>query len=75
MSRIISRVSLTDDKLAIYPIKGWDKFGNLNLGEAEEVGDWSAGDSTDNIRKPTRLPSMFVTGNKHMRGLFLQEGK
>lgn len=72
MNYLLNLAALNEDRVAIQPIEGWNKRGELRLGDNMKLSDWSILDQTNGKFEVTRVPEFFVSGNKNMRGLILR---
>lgn len=72
MNYLLNLAALNDDEVAIQPIEGWNKQGELRLGDNMELSEWSTLNEDNGEFKVTRVPEFFVSGNKNMKGLILK---
>ena len=72
MNYLLNLAALNDDRVAIQPIKGWNKQGELRLGDNMELSEWGTLNEDNGEFKVTRVPEFFVSGNKNMKGLILK---
>ena len=72
MNYLLNLASLNDDRVAIQPIEGWNKQGELRLGDNMELSEWGTLNEDNGEFKVTRVPEFFVSGNKNMKGLILK---
>lgn len=72
MNYLLNLAALNDDRVAIQPIEGWNKQGELRLGDNMELSEWGTLDEDNGEFKVTRVPEFFVSGNKNMKGLILK---
>ena len=72
MNYLLNLAALKDDRVAIQPIEGWNKQGELRLGDNMELSEWSTLNEDNGEFKVTRVPEFFVSGNKNMKGLILK---
>ena len=72
MNYLLNLASLSEGRVAIQPIKGWNKFGELKLGDNMKLSDWGTLNKENGKFEVTRVPEFFVSGNKNMKGLILR---
>lgn len=72
MNYLLNLAALNDDRVAIQPIEGWNKQGELRLGDNMELSEWGTLNEDNGEFKVTRVPEFFVSGNKNMKGLILR---
>ena len=72
MNYLLNLAALNDDRVAIQPIEGWNKQGELRLGDNMELSEWGTLNEDNGEFKVTRVPEFFVSGNKNMKGLILK---
>ena len=72
MNYLLNLAALNDDRVAIQPIEGWNKQGELRLGDNMELLEWGKLNEDNGEFEVTRVPEFFVSGNKNMKGLILR---
>ena len=72
MNYLLNLAALNEDRVAIQPIEGWNKNGELRLGDNMKLSDWGTLDEANGKFEVTRVPEFFVSGNKNMKGLILK---
>lgn len=72
MNYLLNLAALNDDRVAIQPIEGWNKKGELRLGDNMKLSEWGTLDEDNGEFEVTRVPEFFVSGNKNMKGLILK---
>lgn len=72
MNYLLNLAALNDDRVAIQPIEGWNKQGELRLGDNMELSEWGTLNEGNGEFEVTRVPEFFVSGNKNMKGLILR---